>query len=172
MILRVCSVAIRDKARARPGGDAGKSRYWPDFRRLGTALLLVACLGGWPGSPSAQQPPPPPSAPLIPPPLTGSITTGKLVELRALDKVTARLSVLTLEIGKPARFGQIDIQVLACVTRPPTEPPDHLAFLRITEIRRDTAPRIVFSGWMFASSPAINPLEHPVYDVWVVECRG
>lgn len=107
-----------------------------------------------------------------PPPLTGALNSGRQVVVQALDKITARLTSITLDINQPTRFGQIEILALACITRPPTEPPDQLAFLRVTEIRRDTAAKVVFSGWMFASSPAINPLEHPVYDVWVTECRN
>ncbi len=91
--------------------------------------------------------------------------------MQGLDKVTARVSTFPLEIDKPARFGTLEITLKACHKRPPEEPPESAAFLEIRELRLGEQPRAIFSGWMFASSPALNPLQHPVYDVWVLECR-
>ena len=95
----------------------------------------------------------------------------RILELRGLDKVTARISRLELEIGKPARFGTLEITAQSCSKRPPEEPPEVSAFLEITEARPGRIAQKLFSGWMFASSPALNALEHPVYDVWVIDCR-
>ncbi len=91
--------------------------------------------------------------------------------MQGLDKVTARVSTFPLEVDKPARFGTLEITLKACHKRPPEEPPESAAFLEIRELRLGEQPRPLFSGWMFASSPALNPLQHPVYDVWVLECR-
>ncbi len=91
--------------------------------------------------------------------------------MQGLDKVTARVSTFPLEIDRPARFGTLEITLRACHKRPPEEPPESAAFLEIRELRLGEQPRPRFSGWMFASSPALNPLQHPVYDVWVLECR-
>jgi hypothetical protein len=91
--------------------------------------------------------------------------------LQGLDKVTARVSTFQTEIDKPVRFGTLEITLRACHKRPPEEPPESTAFLEIRELRLGEQPRPLFSGWMFASSPALNPLQHPVYDVWVLECR-
>ncbi len=91
--------------------------------------------------------------------------------LQGLDKVTARVSTIQSEIDKPVRFGTLEITLKACHKRPPEEPPESAAFLQIRELRLGEQPRPLFSGWMFASSPALNPLQHPVYDVWVLECR-
>lgn len=95
----------------------------------------------------------------------------RAAQMQGLDKVTARVSTFPLEIDKPARFGTLEITLKACHKRPPEEPPESAAFLEIREIRLGEQPRPLFSGWMFASSPALNPLQHPVYDVWVLECR-
>jgi len=92
--------------------------------------------------------------------------------MQGLDKVTARVSTFPLEIDRPARFGTLEITLRACHKRPPEEPPESAAFLEIRELRLGEQPRPLFSGWMFASSPALNPLQHPVYDVWVLECRA
>lgn len=136
------------------------------------------------------------------------------VTLRALDKITAKFSDLTVSMGETAQFGSLTILVRHCDSRPPEEFPETTAFLQIFDDRtalldvKENAAELVaaqipqdkqsdtaeashdgevsitidanefdiegekiFSGWMFASSPALNPLEHPVYDVWVIGCE-
>jgi len=95
----------------------------------------------------------------------------KIAVLGALDKVTARVSTLEAPINKAVRFGTLSIIARSCYKRPPEETPEVSAFLEIRDVRdgEDAAPR--FSGWMFASSPAVSALEHPVYDVWVTNCK-
>lgn len=91
--------------------------------------------------------------------------------LEALDKVTGRTSIIELAIDSPSRFGTLDIVVRSCHRRPPELPPDSAGFLEVAERRNPTsAPTILFSGWMFASSPGLSALEHAVYDVVVLEC--
>jgi hypothetical protein len=92
--------------------------------------------------------------------------------LQGLDKVTARISTLKARVGDSVRFGTLDIIVHHCDKRPPEETPESAAFLDIAEIRPATAAVTLFRGWMFASSPAISALEHPVYDVWVIDCSN
>ncbi|USG59481.1 DUF2155 domain-containing protein [Sneathiella marina] len=96
---------------------------------------------------------------------------GDIVVLRALDKVTARTLDLYVPIDEMAEFGSLSIHPRKCLKRPPEEPPETSTFLVITEVNEGVDPIRLFSGWMFASSPAINALEHPVYDVWVIDCR-
>jgi hypothetical protein len=91
--------------------------------------------------------------------------------LRGLDKITARITTFDAPIDEPVRFGTLEIVVRACDKRPPEEPPAVAAFLEIAEIKPDEQPTPLFTGWMFASSPAISALEHPVYDVWVIDCK-
>ena len=99
----------------------------------------------------------------------------KVALLQGLDKVTARVSPLRAPIGVPTRFGTLEIVARACRETPPTEPPESAAFLEIRELppasEPDAPPTDLFSGWMFASSPAVSALEHPVYDVWVTGCE-
>lgn len=92
--------------------------------------------------------------------------------LRAIDKVTARISTVTAPIDQPVRFGAFEIVVRSCQDRPPTETPENAAFLQIDEDRPDAPRKRIFSGWMFSSSPALNALEHPVYDIWVHACSS
>lgn len=95
---------------------------------------------------------------------------GTAAVLQAMDKVTARISKLEAPIGETVRYGELEIQVKSCRKRPPEEPPESAAFIEIFETKNGER-RKVFSGWMFASSPALSAMEHPVYDVWVVDCQ-
>lgn len=90
--------------------------------------------------------------------------------LQGLDKVTARVSTFEAPQDKPVPFGTLEIVVRTCSKAPPEETPESTAFLEIYNVRPDEEPVRVFSGWMFASSPALSALEHPVYDIWIVDC--
>ena len=90
--------------------------------------------------------------------------------LQGLDKVTARISTLTIPLERTERFGTLEVSVWACRKRPPEEPPESAVFLTVVERRRDAPPVRLFQGWMFASSPAMSALEHPVYDIWALDC--
>ncbi|MGD9535881.1 MAG: DUF2155 domain-containing protein [Alphaproteobacteria bacterium] len=109
--------------------------------------------------------------------LAADITAGAgraaeaTAELQALDKVTARISALHVPIGGTVHFGTIEVTARSCYKAPPEEPPENAAFLEIHEVRRGEDSKLLFSGWMFSSSPGLSTLEHPVYDVWVVDCR-
>jgi hypothetical protein len=90
--------------------------------------------------------------------------------LQGLDKITARISRLDVPVGAGVVFGTLAITVRACRTTPPEEAPENAAFLEIVDRPPGEEPRLVFSGWMFSSSPAVSALDHPVLDVWVVRC--
>ena len=92
--------------------------------------------------------------------------------LQALDKVTARISRIEAPLDRTIRFGTLDIVVRACHQAPPEEPPESVAFLEIAERHDGPAPERLYTGWMFASSPGLAALEHPVYDIWVLACGG
>jgi hypothetical protein len=93
--------------------------------------------------------------------------------LQGLDKTTARISKFEAPIDKGVTFGTLSITVRACQKRPPEEPPESAAFLEIEDQRPGAGkPELVFSGWMFASSPALSAMEHPVYDVGVLDCKS
>ena len=99
-----------------------------------------------------------------------SAETYAITLLQALDKVTARVITLQAPVGETVRFGTLEIRASVCEKRPPEETPDSAAFLDIVEQRAGQAPVEVFRGWMFASSPGLSPMQHPVYDLWVVDC--
>lgn len=99
------------------------------------------------------------------------IRTNRVL-LRGLDKITARVSDLEAPLGKAVKFGNLEIIARFCQKAPPEDPPESVAFLEIMEHKPDEKPKSVFAGWMFSSSPTISAMEHPVYDIWVKECRG
>ena len=92
--------------------------------------------------------------------------------LQGLDKVTARISRFEVPVGGTYRFGTFNIQVETCQDLPPTLPPESAAFVHIEDQPPDEQPTELFSGWMFASSPGLHAVEHPVYDVWVASCKS
>ena len=98
---------------------------------------------------------------------------GQKAELQALDKITARISTLTADVGTPFRYGSLQIVIHTCTYRPPTIAPEHAALMEIRNIDHmgQIGETPIFQGWMFASSPGLNALEHPVYDVSVVACK-
>ncbi len=100
----------------------------------------------------------------------GNIHHGTVV-LRALDKITARITEIELPVGEEGHFGTLALNVKYCRTRPPIEPPETFAYIEIDDLKRGGTRERVFEGWMVASSPALNALEHPVYDVWVMSCK-
>ena len=106
---------------------------------------------------------------------TGSTFAETIAEpvalLQGLDKITARVSKFEASVGTPVRFGTLSIRVRDCEKNPPEEEPESAAFLEIDEVRPGEVNLRVFSGWMFASSPALSALEHPVYDVNVLDCK-
>ncbi len=90
--------------------------------------------------------------------------------LQGMDKVTARVSTIEAPVGDVVRFGSLEIIARVCDKRPPEETPESAAFLDIWEVRPGEPAVSLFRGWMFASSPALSAMEHPVYDVWVLDC--
>ena len=89
----------------------------------------------------------------------------------ALNKITAKLELINVKRDKTVRFGTLEITMRNCKSNPPEETPESVAFLEVTDLGHSDGSTKIFTGWMFASSPAISPLEHAVYDVWVMDCK-
>jgi hypothetical protein len=106
---------------------------------------------------------------------TWAMAAGKIINnvaaFAALDKVTGRIEPLDIAIGDTVKFGSLKITAHSCYTRPPTEPPLTSAFIEVDEVRLDGKEEQVFAGWMFAESPGIHAVEHPVFDVWLTDCK-
>ena len=88
----------------------------------------------------------------------------------ALDKVTARISKLEIKLGETVKFGALKVTPRLCYSRPPDQPPKTTTFVEVQELQLDGSEKKIFSGWMFAESPGLDAVEHPVYDVWLTEC--
>ena len=100
---------------------------------------------------------------------------GTVAVLEGLDKTTARVSTFDAPVDQSVHFGTLVITVRACFKRPPEEPPESAAFLIIDEVRpasTSVETKRVFSGWMFASSPAVSAMEDPIYDITVLDCKS
>ncbi len=93
------------------------------------------------------------------------------IVLGGLDKVAARVDTVSGKVGSPVRFGTLEIVARTCVSSPPEAAPENAAFLEIYQLGGKDKPKI-YSGWMFASSPALSALDHPVYDIWVLRCEN
>jgi hypothetical protein len=89
----------------------------------------------------------------------------------ALDKVTARTSKFEVPLNETVTFGALKVTPRVCYSRPPTEQPKTTSFVEVDEIELDGQEKRIFSGWMFAESPGLNAVEHPVFDVWLTDCQ-
>jgi hypothetical protein len=106
----------------------------------------------------------------------GAARAETVAVLQGLDKTTARVSTIEAPLGKAVRFGRLVITARACVKHPPEEDPESAAFLQIDELKQsegsEPVAQRVFSGWMFASSPALSAMESAIYDVSVLDCKA
>ena len=98
-----------------------------------------------------------------------------VAKLQSIDKVTARTLTFEVDVGSTVKFGSLYIKLQACRKAPDIEEPESAAFMQIWEVNDEDTDREkadwVFSGWMFASSPGLSAMDHPIYDVWVLECK-
>jgi hypothetical protein len=111
-----------------------------------------------------------PDASAAPPPLTDA--PGTTLMLRGLDKITGKPTDITAPIGKPVHFATLTITARYCYSTPASETPETSAFIQIDDHRPDQGVKRIFSGWMYASSPGLNGMQHPLYDVWVINCSN
>ena len=98
------------------------------------------------------------------------LPTSKAV-LRAMDKVTGRVMKVEIPVGEDLKIGQLTVFIQKCLTRPPEETPENSVYITVTEQKNNQDTK-VFEGWMFSSHPDLSAMEHPVYDIWLLECQG
>jgi len=89
-----------------------------------------------------------------------------------IDKITGRITNFDVYIGETVQFGALQVTPKVCYSRDDTEAQKVTSFVEVDEITLDRKIRRIFTGWMFADSPGLNAVEHPVYDVWLVECKA
>ncbi len=131
-----------------------------------------------PDAPDAQQneqTPPDDQQTVVPDVTTTSPTEGrkanKVAEFSGLDKITGRIISFDVYVNETVQFGALQVTPRVCYSRPASETPKTTSFIEVDEITLDRKIRRIFTGWMFADSPGLNAVEHPVYDVWLKNCK-
>ncbi|MGI9350310.1 MAG: DUF2155 domain-containing protein [Rhizobiaceae bacterium] len=97
--------------------------------------------------------------------------TNRVAEFSGIDKITGRIITFDVYIDETVQFGALQVTPRVCYSRPVTEKPKTTSFLEVDEITLDRKIRRIFTGWMFADSPGLNAIEHPVYDIWLNNCK-
>ena len=154
-----------------PGAPSGTNAPVDQANRPGQPTL--------PGLPPGQRQPrgtpgntdPQPGDEVVIAPPAVKITNPTAV-FSGLDKITGRIINFEVTIGETVQFGALQVTPRACYTRPPTDTPNTDAFLEVDEVTLQGEVRRIFTGWMFAASPGLHAVEHPIYDVWLMDCKG
>ena len=124
--------------------------------RIGLAAAALVCASG----------------PMAPEAAAAEMTREPTAIIQGLDKVAARVSRFEAPVGRAVHYGKLLVLVRDCERSAPEDRPENAAFVEIYEERPGEAKERLFAGWMFSSSPALSALEHPVYDVTLLECKG
>ena len=96
---------------------------------------------------------------------------NRVAVFSGIDKITGRIHTFDVYIDETVQFGALQVTPRVCYSRPNTEAPKTTTFVEVDEITLDSNIRRIFTGWMFADSPGLNAVEHPVYDIWLKDCK-
>jgi hypothetical protein len=143
-VQKVCDMVERRKASAARLPGAACPVFW---------LVLVLALG------------------LSPSLVRAEVIRNPIAVFAALDKVTGRISHLEIPINETVEFGALKVTPRVCDSRPPTEAPNTASFVEVDEVKLTGEVQRIFTGWMFAESPGLHAVEHPVFDVWLTNCK-
>jgi hypothetical protein len=124
-----------------------------------------------PGSPQPANTAPQPGDEVVVEPPPQRIANPTAV-FSGLDKITGRIINFDVAINETVQFGALQVTPRVCYSRPPTETPNTDAFVEVDEVTLKGEIKRIFSGWMFAASPGLHAVEHPIYDVWITDCKG
>ena len=103
--------------------------------------------------------------------ITSENLNGQFIEIKILDKVSSKTNLLKLKIGEEKKFRNLLIKSLKCKNSEFDDSPEITAYIQVQDImNKDNNEVFIFNGWTFSSSPAINPFDHPVYDIWLTKC--
>ena len=156
-------VGTRRPFALRPGGVAPDYLDWLNMRilaRLPTGLPILAktalCAG----------------ALLAAGPAFADKIKNPTAVFAGLDKITGRIISFEAAVDETVQFGSLQLTARVCYSRPEYENPQTTTYLDVEEVNSDNQYKKIFSGWMFAASPGLNAIEHPIYDVWLTECKG
>ena len=104
-------------------------------------------------------------------PAAAETISNPIAAFSGLDKITGRITSFDVYMDETVQFGALQITPRVCYTRPPTETQRTSVFLEVDQVSLKGGTERIFTGWMFAESPALNPIDHPVYDIWLVDCK-
>src|SRR5436190_1415682 len=124
-----------------------------------------------PGTPQPTDTSPQPGDEVVAEPPSQKIE-NKSALFSGLDKITGRIINFDAAIGETVQFGALQVTPRACYTRPPTETPNTDAFIAVDEVTLQGEVKRIFTGWVFAASPGLHAVEHPIYDVWLTDCKN
>jgi len=124
---------------------------------------------GAPPQPADTAPQPGDQVVVEPPPQR---ITNPTAVFSGLDKITGRIISFDVAINETVQFGALQVTPRVCYSRPPTETPNTDAFVEVDEVTLQGEIKRIFTGWMFAASPGLHAVEHPIYDVWITDCKG
>jgi hypothetical protein len=103
--------------------------------------------------------------------ITSENLSGQFIEIKILDKVSSKTNLLKLKIGEEKKFRNLLIKSLKCKNSEFDDSPEITAYIQVQDVmNKDNNEVFIFNGWTFSSSPAINPFDHPVYDIWLIKC--
>jgi len=148
-----------------PGGNAAQPAQRPP-QRGAPQNAAVPPNGPVPQTPATLQP----GDEVVTEPPAQKIVNKK-ASFSGLDKITGRIINFDEDIGETVQFGALRVKTDACYTRPATEAANTDAFVQVDEITLQGEVKRIFSGWMFAASPGLHGVEHPIYDIWLVDCK-
>ena len=104
-------------------------------------------------------------------PVAAETLSNPIAAFSGLDKITGRITNFDVYIDETVQFGALQLTPRVCYTRPPTETQRTSVFLEVDQVSLKGGTQRIFTGWMFADSPALNAIDHPVYDIWLVDCK-
>ena len=105
------------------------------------------------------------------PPLFSQYIENKKAEIKILDKITTKVETFEIDVNDSLKFNSLLIEVIALYKNPPEDIPENFVLLKIYDKIINSEDQAIYQGWMISSSPSITPLEHPIYDLWLVECK-
>ena len=126
--------------------------------------------GAQPGAPQQATTPPPAEEVVVEPP--PQRIANPTAVFSGLDKITGRIISFDVAINETVQFGALQVTPRVCYSRPPTETPNTDSFVEVDEVTLQGEIKRIFTGWMFAASPGLHAVEHPIYDVWLTDCKG
>ena len=136
------------------------------------AFLASVCFAAAPSVAQESEPAPPPAEAEPAPAPAKQRIANPIAEFTGVDKITGRIITFDVYINETVQFGALQVTPRVCYSRPKEEEPKTDSFVEVDEITLDRETRRIFTGWMFADSPGLNAVEHPIYDVWLKGCKA